>query len=67
MANEKQDKKEFIFKVKEEIYNQEKLLQQDLERGVVDDSHHWDSEHMRIVLGDVDADEFFKKEDTETT
>ena len=54
MAKEKVDEKKFLFKVKEEIYNQEKLLQKDLERGVIDDSHHWDSEHMRIILGDSD-------------
>ena len=67
LTNEDHDKKEFLFKVKEEIYNQEKLLQRDLKRGVVDDSHHWDSEHMRVVLGDVDVDEFFKKDNKETT
>lgn len=39
--------KEYIFRAKEEIEQQEKLLDEDLKRGIVDADHHWDSEQMR--------------------
>jgi len=50
-AQPKRDK-EYIFKAREEIAQQEKLLEEDLKRGIVENDGHWDSEQLRMVLGD---------------
>ncbi|MTI21721.1 potassium transporter [Fulvivirga sp. RKSG066] len=42
---------EYIFKVKEEIEQQENQLEQDLHRGIVEADLQWDSEQMRMILG----------------
>lgn len=39
---------EFIFKVRQEIEQQEKLLEEDLRRGIVDNDQQWDSEQIRL-------------------
>jgi len=40
---------EYIFKVREEIAQQEKLLEEDLNRGFYENDHQWDSEQMRLA------------------
>ncbi|MGB3799615.1 MAG: cation:proton antiporter, partial [Lewinella sp.] len=42
---------DYIFKAREEIFQQEKLLEEDLKRGVVGHDPYWDSEQMRRVMG----------------
>ncbi|MEM6320909.1 MAG: monovalent cation:proton antiporter-2 (CPA2) family protein [Bacteroidota bacterium] len=39
----------YIFKVKEEIAAQEKLLEADQHRNIIEDDRQWDSEQMRLV------------------
>ena len=38
---------QYVFKVKEEMEQQEKLLEEDLKRGIVDNDHQWDSARIR--------------------
>jgi CPA2 family monovalent cation:H+ antiporter-2/glutathione-regulated potassium-efflux system protein KefB len=47
LAEEKLNTDEYIFKAREEIELQERLLEQDLQRGIVEEDHSWDSEQMR--------------------
>ncbi|WP_424964390.1 monovalent cation:proton antiporter-2 (CPA2) family protein [Ekhidna sp.] len=47
MADQPKDTEEYIFQAREEIQQQEKLLEDDLKRGIIDDDHHWDSAEMR--------------------
>ena len=51
MADQPKDTEEYIFKAREEIQQQEKLLEDDLKRGIIDDDHHWDSAEMRRQKG----------------
>lgn len=39
----------YIFKVREEIAQQEKLLEADLKRGIIENDTHWESELMRVL------------------
>ena len=43
------DTKEYIFKVREEIKKQEEQLEEDLKRGIIDDSTQWNSDEMRLA------------------
>ena len=43
------DEKEYIFKAKEEIAQQEKVMEQDWHRGIYQNDNHWDSEQMRLA------------------
>lgn len=49
LAAQPRNSDDYIFKVREEIAQQEKLLEEDLRRGIVENDHHWDSEQMRIA------------------
>ena len=48
LAAEPMNSDEYIFKVREEVAQQEKLLEDDLKRGIVGDDNHWDSEQLRM-------------------
>jgi CPA2 family monovalent cation:H+ antiporter-2 len=48
-AEPKQDDN-YIFKARKELEEQEKLLDADFKRGVVEYDNHWDSEHIRKLL-----------------
>ncbi len=48
LAQEPRNSEKYIFRAREEIELQEKLLSEDLQRGIVEDDHQWDSEQMRI-------------------
>ncbi|WP_020527733.1 monovalent cation:proton antiporter-2 (CPA2) family protein [Flexithrix dorotheae] len=48
LADKPKDSREYIFQAKEEIAEQEKLLEEDLKRGFIEADHHWDSEQMRL-------------------
>ena len=43
------NKEEYIFKVRAEIEQQEKQLEEDLKRGIIDNGVQWDSEQMRLT------------------
>lgn len=47
LAKETKNQESYIFKTKEEIAAQEKLLEHDRYRGLVEDDHEWDSDLMR--------------------
>ncbi|SHJ61684.1 monovalent cation:proton antiporter-2 (CPA2) family protein [Pseudozobellia thermophila] len=49
------DEKEYIFRVREEIAQQERVMEEDWQRGIYQNDNHWDSEQMRL------ADEATKK------
>lgn len=49
MADRPKTKEEYIFKAKEEIKQQEKQLEEDLKRGIIEFDNHWDSEQMRAA------------------
>ncbi|MCK0146682.1 monovalent cation:proton antiporter-2 (CPA2) family protein [Arenibacter sp. F26102] len=40
---------EYIFKAKQEIKQQEKQLEEDLQRGIIEYDNHWDSEQMKAA------------------
>ncbi|MBU3024921.1 monovalent cation:proton antiporter-2 (CPA2) family protein [Zobellia galactanivorans] len=40
----------YIFKARKELEQQEKLLEQDFKRGIVEFDSHWDSEQIRMAL-----------------
>ncbi len=48
LADEPGDSDQYIFRVREEIEQQEKLLEEDLKRGIIDNDHQWDSEQIRM-------------------
>ncbi|GER59534.1 cation:proton antiporter domain-containing protein [Patiriisocius marinus] len=50
LAKESKRDDNYIFKARKEMEEQEKLLDQDFKRGVVDYDNHWDSEHIRNTL-----------------
>ncbi|MBC6999412.1 monovalent cation:proton antiporter-2 (CPA2) family protein [Cytophaga sp. FL35] len=47
--NRPEDEKEYIFKAREAIAQQEKVLEQDWKRGIYQNDNHWDSEQMRLA------------------
>ncbi len=49
LSKQSRHEEEYIFKAREEIAMQEKLLEEDLRRGFFTDDHHWDSEQMRLA------------------
>lgn len=49
LSNKPKTREEYIFKAKEEIKQQEKQLEEDLNRGIVEFDNHWDSEQMRAA------------------
>jgi monovalent cation:proton antiporter-2 (CPA2) family protein len=48
LADKPRNSDEYIFKAKEEMAQQEKLLEEDLRRGLVEADHHWDGERIRL-------------------
>ena len=50
LASEPKREEDYIFKAKKELEQQEKFLNEDFKRGVVDYDNHWDSEHIRKAL-----------------
>ncbi|EAP86402.1 monovalent cation:proton antiporter-2 (CPA2) family protein [Croceibacter atlanticus] len=50
LAKEPKREEDYIFKARKELEEQEKLLEQDFKRGVVDYDNHWDGEHIRNTL-----------------
>lgn len=49
MAKQPRNEEAYIFKAREEIAAQEKLIEEDRKRGLLEDDHLWDSEQMRMV------------------
>jgi len=47
---------EYIFRARQEMEQQEKLLEEDFKRGFVETDHHWDSEQMRLTRENGDRD-----------
>ncbi|MGO4918760.1 monovalent cation:proton antiporter-2 (CPA2) family protein [Maribacter spongiicola] len=54
-AEPKQDDN-YIFKARKELEEQERLLNEDFKRGIVEYDNHWDSESIRKVLEDQQKD-----------
>lgn len=50
LATETNHDDNYIFKAKKELEQQEKFLNEDFKRGIVDLDTHWDSEHIRSIL-----------------
>lgn len=50
LANEPKRGDDYIFKAKKELEQQEKFLNEDFKRGIVDFDNHWDSEYIRKAL-----------------
>ncbi|WP_339708726.1 monovalent cation:proton antiporter-2 (CPA2) family protein [uncultured Kriegella sp.] len=50
LAKEPKRGDEYIFKARKELEEQERLLDDDFKRGIVDLDNHWDSEHIRKAL-----------------
>ena len=50
LAKEPKREEDYIFKARKELEEQEKLLEQDFKRGVVDYDNNWDGEHIRNTL-----------------
>ncbi|RKR13120.1 Kef-type potassium/proton antiporter (CPA2 family) [Maribacter vaceletii] len=50
LALEPKREEDYIFKAKQELAQQEKFLNEDLKRGVVEYDSHWDSEYIRELL-----------------
>ncbi|MEO9892997.1 monovalent cation:proton antiporter-2 (CPA2) family protein [Aurantibacter sp.] len=50
LAKESKSDDQYIFKAKKELEQQEKFLNEDFKRGIVDFDNHWDSEHIRKAL-----------------
>ncbi|MEQ8704893.1 MAG: monovalent cation:proton antiporter-2 (CPA2) family protein [Phaeodactylibacter sp.] len=49
LAAQPREEEAYIFKAREEIAAQEKLLEEDRKRGLFEDDHMWDSEQMRMA------------------
>ncbi|MCM4153391.1 potassium transporter [Arenibacter sp. N53] len=49
LADKPKTRDEYIFKAKQEIKQQEKQLEEDLKRGIIEYDNHWDSEQMRAA------------------
>lgn len=52
LAAEPKGNEDYIFKVRKELEEQERLLEEDFKRGIVEYDNHWDSESIREVLKD---------------
>lgn len=50
LAKEPKDEKNYIFKARQELEQQEKYLNEDFKRGIVEYDQHWDSEAIRKTL-----------------
>ncbi|WP_299064263.1 monovalent cation:proton antiporter-2 (CPA2) family protein [uncultured Polaribacter sp.] len=50
LATETKREDAYIFKAKKELEQQEKFLNEDFKRGIVEFDNHWDSEHIREIL-----------------
>lgn len=50
LASENKNEKNYIFKARKELEEQEKQLEEDFKRGVVEYDNHWDGEHIREAL-----------------
>ncbi|MBJ2175174.1 cation:proton antiporter [Aureibaculum sp. A20] len=50
LATEPNHDDDYIFKVKKELEQQEKFLNEDFKRGIVEYDNHWDSEYIRAIL-----------------
>ncbi|MEP2237893.1 MAG: monovalent cation:proton antiporter-2 (CPA2) family protein [Maribacter sp.] len=50
LATEPKGNEDYIFKVRKELEEQERLLEEDFKRGIVEYDNHWDSESIRKVL-----------------
>lgn len=50
LAKEPKREEDYIFKARKELEEQEKLLEQDFKRGVVEYDNHWDGEYIRNTL-----------------
>ncbi|MEN0004490.1 MAG: monovalent cation:proton antiporter-2 (CPA2) family protein [Bacteroidota bacterium] len=49
LASQPEVDSDYVFKVRQEIALQEKLLEENRKRGIIKDDNHWDSEQMRIL------------------
>ncbi|QRM90254.1 potassium transporter [Lacinutrix sp. WUR7] len=50
LASEPKSEDNYIFKARKELEQQEKFLNEDFKRGIVEYDNHWDSEHIRKAL-----------------
>lgn len=50
LAKEPKREDDYIFKARKELEQQEKFLNEDFKRGIVEYDNHWDSEHIRKAL-----------------
>ncbi|MBQ0786193.1 MAG: cation:proton antiporter [Oceanihabitans sp.] len=50
LASEPKREDTYIFKARKELEQQEKFLNEDFKRGIVEYDNHWDSEHIRKAL-----------------
>ncbi|KAA5821387.1 potassium transporter [Algibacter amylolyticus] len=55
LASEPNREDDYIFKAKKELEQQEKFLNEDFKRGVVDYDNHWDSDHIKKALKNPNA------------
>lgn len=53
LAKQPRNEDAYIFKVIEEIANQEKLLEEDFRKGGIKEDNHWDSAVMRIEIDKI--------------
>ena len=56
LASEPKREDDYIFKARKELEQQEKFLNEDFKRGIVDFDSHWDSEHIRKALEQTKED-----------
>lgn len=49
LASQPRNEEAYIFKARQEIAAQERLLEEDRRRGLLEDDHSWDSEQMRMA------------------
>ncbi|WP_178991455.1 monovalent cation:proton antiporter-2 (CPA2) family protein [Winogradskyella schleiferi] len=50
LAKQPKRDEDYIFEARKELAEQEKLLEEDFKRGIVELDNHWDSEHIRKQL-----------------
>ena len=53
LASERKYDDNYIFKAKKELEQQEKFLNEDFKRGIVEYDNHWDSEYIRNALNSI--------------
>ena len=53
LASEPKREDDYIFNAKKELEQQEKFLNEDFKRGIVQYDNHWDSEHVRKALNNL--------------